>query len=138
MDLENGLDHVLRGVLWGILREYGVFGPLIRAVSSLYDLCHILDCVERSQMRWFGYLVKMPPGRLHGKAFRARPSGWRSLGRTRTRWRDYASPLAWEHFGTPVWGLDEVLAGEREVWLPFLGCCPCDPTPGKRKKSQIS
>ncbi|TWW59434.1 hypothetical protein D4764_06G0009640 [Takifugu flavidus] len=31
--------------------------------------------VERSQMRWLGHLVRMPPGRLPGEAFRACPSG---------------------------------------------------------------
>ncbi|TWW70516.1 hypothetical protein D4764_18G0013220 [Takifugu flavidus] len=35
MDLEKAFDHVPRGVLWGVLREYGVSGPLIRAVRSL-------------------------------------------------------------------------------------------------------
>ena len=71
--------------------------------------------VERSQMRWFGHLVRMPPGRLPGEVFRARPTGRRPWGRPRTRWRDYVSQLAWEHLGIPREELDEV-AGEREVW----------------------
>ncbi|TWW64273.1 hypothetical protein D4764_03G0012810 [Takifugu flavidus] len=33
--------------------------------------------VERSQMRWLGHLVRMPPGRLPGEVFRACPSGRR-------------------------------------------------------------
>ncbi|TWW74022.1 hypothetical protein D4764_14G0000230 [Takifugu flavidus] len=37
VDLEKAFDRVPRGVLWGVLREYGVSGPLIRAVRSLYD-----------------------------------------------------------------------------------------------------
>ncbi|KAK0133852.1 Non-ous end-joining factor 1 [Merluccius polli] len=45
--------------------------------------------VERSQMRWLGHLVRMPPGRLPGEVFRARPTGRRARGRPRTRWRDY-------------------------------------------------
>ncbi|KAK0135268.1 TATA box-binding protein-associated factor RNA polymerase I subunit A [Merluccius polli] len=44
---------------------------------------------ERSQMRWLGHLVRMPPGRLPGEVFRARPTGRRPRGRPRTRWRDY-------------------------------------------------
>uniref|UniRef100_A0A674P165 Reverse transcriptase domain-containing protein n=1 Tax=Takifugu rubripes TaxID=31033 RepID=A0A674P165_TAKRU len=47
--------------------------------------------VERSQMRWLGHLVRMPPGRLPGEVFRACPSGRRPPGRPRTRWRDYVS-----------------------------------------------
>ncbi|TWW54789.1 hypothetical protein D4764_0289820 [Takifugu flavidus] len=35
---------------------------------------------ERSQMRWLGHLVRMPPGRLPGEVFRACPSGRRPLG----------------------------------------------------------
>ncbi|XP_061625696.1 probable ATP-dependent RNA helicase DDX17 isoform X2 [Phyllopteryx taeniolatus] len=35
--LGEGVDRVPQGVLWGVLREYGVPNPLIRAVRSLYD-----------------------------------------------------------------------------------------------------
>ncbi|KAI3353571.1 hypothetical protein L3Q82_020093, partial [Scortum barcoo] len=37
VDLEKAFDRVPRGILWGVLREYGVRGPLLRAVRSLYD-----------------------------------------------------------------------------------------------------
>uniref|UniRef100_A0AAV2JL93 ribonuclease H n=1 Tax=Knipowitschia caucasica TaxID=637954 RepID=A0AAV2JL93_KNICA len=37
VDLEKAFDCVPRGVLWGVLREYGVGGPLLRAIRSLYD-----------------------------------------------------------------------------------------------------
>ncbi|KAK0135147.1 hypothetical protein N1851_029035 [Merluccius polli] len=69
--------------------------------------------VERSQMRWLRHLVRMPPGRLPGEVFRARPTGRRPRGRPRTRWRDYVSRLAWERLGIPQEELAEV-AGERE------------------------
>ncbi|TWW69254.1 hypothetical protein D4764_18G0000600 [Takifugu flavidus] len=42
VDLEKAFDRVPRGVLWGVLREYGVSGPLTRAVRSLYDRCQSL------------------------------------------------------------------------------------------------
>ncbi|KAI3374665.1 hypothetical protein L3Q82_021237 [Scortum barcoo] len=32
VDLEKAFDRVPRGILWGVLREYGVRGPLLRAV----------------------------------------------------------------------------------------------------------
>ena len=57
--------------------------------------------VERSQLRWLGHLVRMPPGRLPLEVFRACPSGRRPRGRPRTRWRDYISQLAWEGLGIP-------------------------------------
>ncbi|KAJ0002649.1 hypothetical protein NQD34_007798 [Periophthalmus magnuspinnatus] len=37
VDLEKAFDRVPHGVLWGVLREHGVRGPLLRAVRSLYD-----------------------------------------------------------------------------------------------------
>ncbi|TWW80944.1 hypothetical protein D4764_01G0007590 [Takifugu flavidus] len=40
--LEKAFDRVPRGVLSGVLREYGVSGLLIRAVRSLYDRCQSL------------------------------------------------------------------------------------------------
>ncbi|KAK0155407.1 LINE-1 retrotransposable element ORF2 protein [Merluccius polli] len=79
--------------------------------------------VERSQMRWLGHLVRMPPGRLPGEVFRARPTGRRPRGRPRTRWRDYVSRLAWERLGIPQEELAEV-AGEREVWASLLRLLP--------------
>ncbi|KAI3370427.1 hypothetical protein L3Q82_025187 [Scortum barcoo] len=33
VDLEKAFDRVPRGILWGVLREYGVRGPLLRAVQ---------------------------------------------------------------------------------------------------------
>ena len=37
----------------------------------------LLLCVERSQLRWFGHLVRMPPGRIPREVFQARPAGRR-------------------------------------------------------------
>ncbi|TWW76577.1 R2DM Retrovirus-related Pol polyprotein from type II retrotransposable element [Takifugu flavidus] len=48
LDLEKAYDRVPRSILWGVLREYGVDGPLIRAVQSLYrrsrSLVRIAGC----------------------------------------------------------------------------------------------
>ncbi|TWW69209.1 hypothetical protein D4764_18G0000150 [Takifugu flavidus] len=85
--------------------------------------------VERSQMRWLGHLVRMPPGRLPGEVFRACPSGRRPPGRPRTRWRDYVSRLVWERLRIPPDELEEV-AGEREVWASLLRLLPPRPDPG--------
>ncbi|KAK3522832.1 hypothetical protein QTP86_004669 [Hemibagrus guttatus] len=37
VDLEKAFDRVPRGILWEVLWEYGVHGPLLRAVRSLYN-----------------------------------------------------------------------------------------------------
>ncbi|KAK3573272.1 hypothetical protein QTP86_019232 [Hemibagrus guttatus] len=50
VDLEKAFDHVPRGILWEVLWEYGVRGPLLRAVWSLYNrsrsLVHIASCMS--------------------------------------------------------------------------------------------
>ena len=84
--------------------------------------------VERSQLRWLGHLVRMPPGRIPGEVFRARPTGRRPRGRPRTRWGDYISQLAWERLGIPPEELVEV-AGERAVWASLLRMLPPRPGP---------
>uniref|UniRef100_A0A3B4FLA9 Reverse transcriptase domain-containing protein n=1 Tax=Pundamilia nyererei TaxID=303518 RepID=A0A3B4FLA9_9CICH len=45
VDLEKAFDRVPRGVLWEVLREYGVSGPLLRAIRSLYNRCKSLVCI---------------------------------------------------------------------------------------------
>ncbi|KAK3571740.1 hypothetical protein QTP86_018731, partial [Hemibagrus guttatus] len=48
VDLEKAFDHVPRGILGEVLWEYGVHGPLLRAVWSLYNrsrsLLRIASC----------------------------------------------------------------------------------------------
>lgn len=85
--------------------------------------------IERGQLRWLGHLFRMPPGRLPGEVFRARPTGRRPRGRPRTRWRDYVSRLAWERLGIPPEELEEV-SREREVWASLLRLLPPRPGPG--------
>ena len=57
VDLEKAFDRVPRGVLWGLLRDYGVPDPLIGAVRSLYDRC-------QSLVRIAGSKSDMSPGRV--------------------------------------------------------------------------
>ncbi|KAK3565371.1 hypothetical protein QTP86_007107 [Hemibagrus guttatus] len=48
VDLEKAFDRVPRGILWEVPWEYGVHGPLLRAVQSLYNwsrsLVRIASC----------------------------------------------------------------------------------------------
>ncbi|XP_061762964.1 retrovirus-related Pol polyprotein from type-2 retrotransposable element R2DM isoform X1 [Nerophis ophidion] len=104
----------------------------LRRVAGLWEELKVkplLLHVERSQMRWFGHLVRMPPERLPREVFRARPTGRRPRGRPRTRWEDYVSRLAWERLGIPREELDEV-TGEREVWASLLRLLPPRPDLG--------
>uniref|UniRef100_A0A8C6LDH0 Reverse transcriptase domain-containing protein n=1 Tax=Nothobranchius furzeri TaxID=105023 RepID=A0A8C6LDH0_NOTFU len=85
--------------------------------------------IERSQLRWFGHLVRMPPGRLPGEVFRACPAGRRPPGRPRTRWRGYISNLVRERLGVlPEELVDK--AGESTAWSSLIGMLPPRPGPG--------
>ncbi|KAK3524816.1 hypothetical protein QTP86_007596 [Hemibagrus guttatus] len=50
VDLEKAFDRVPHGILWEVLWEYGVHGPLLRAVWSLYNrsrsLVRIASCLD--------------------------------------------------------------------------------------------
>jgi len=65
---------------------------------------------KRIQLRWFGQLVRMPPGRLPLEVFQAPPIGRRPWVRPRTCWRDYISLLAWERLGIP----------QEDVWVSLV------------------
>ncbi|KAG1932899.1 hypothetical protein F2P79_020886 [Pimephales promelas] len=92
--------------------------------------------IERGQLRWLGHLFRMPPGRLPGEVFRARPTGRRPRGRPRTRWRDYVSRLAWECLGIPQKSWSKCLGRGKSGHL-CLDCCPRDPAPDERKKMMM-
>nr|XP_054589577.1 uncharacterized protein LOC129153652 isoform X2 [Nothobranchius furzeri] len=89
--------------------------------------------IERSQLRWFGHLVRMPPGRLPGEVFRACPAVRRPPGRPRTRWRGYISNLVRERLGVLPEELVEK-AGERTVWSSLVGMLPPRPGPGQAEE----
>ena len=55
--------------------------------------------IERSQLRWFGHVSRMPQERLPKQALHAKPNGRRPVGRPRTRWTDYIEDLGWNRLG---------------------------------------
>ncbi|KAI3374782.1 hypothetical protein L3Q82_021332 [Scortum barcoo] len=60
VDLEKAFDRVPRGILWGCSAEYGVRGPLLRAVRSLYDR-------SRSLVRIAGRFLGVARGRRESR-----------------------------------------------------------------------
>ena len=62
VDLEKAFDRVPRGILWGVLREYGVRGPLLRAVRSLYARSRSLVRIAGSKSDLFPVRVGLRQG----------------------------------------------------------------------------
>lgn len=51
-------------------------------------------CVEKTQMRWFGHLIRMSPDHFPSEVFQVYPFWRRPQDRTRTCWMDYISNVA--------------------------------------------
>ena len=88
--------------------------------------------IERSQLRWFGHVRRMPLERLPKRALLARCNGKRPIGRPRTRWQDYIAKLGWNRLGMNESEMEEVTV-EREVWRLLLGLLPPRPFTEKRE-----
>ena len=114
----------------GFLRRVAAFSFRDRVRSSAIreglGAEPLLLCVERSQLRWIGHLLRMPPGHLPREVFQTCPARRRPRGRPRTRWKDYISMLAWEHLGIPQSELADV-AGKKQVWGTLLELLPTRP-----------
>ena len=55
--------------------------------------------IERSQLRWFGHVSRMPQERLPKQALLAKANGRRPVGRPRNGWTNYIEDLGWNRLG---------------------------------------
>ncbi|KAK3575515.1 hypothetical protein QTP86_029266 [Hemibagrus guttatus] len=60
--LEKAFNRVPCGILWEVLWEYGVRGPLLRAVRSLYDWSRSLVCIASCKSDLFPVHVGLQQG----------------------------------------------------------------------------
>ena len=88
--------------------------------------------IERSQLRWFGHVSRIPQERLSKQALLAKANGSRLVGRPRTRWTDYIEDLGWNRLGLHPSEMMEVME-DREVWQLNLELLPRQPS---RKSGQ--
>ena len=88
--------------------------------------------IERSQLRWFGHVSRMPQERLPKQALLAKANGRRPVGRPRTRWTDYIEDLWWNRLGLRPSEMMEVME-DREAWQLSLDLLPRQPS---RKSGQ--
>ena len=89
--------------------------------------------LEKSQLRWYGHVTRMPLERTAKKLLCSTPIGRRPRGRPRTRWRDYVEDLSWSRLGIPAEHLSFV-AEDRDAWRLQLELLP--PRPPKDKRVQ--
>ena len=95
--------------------------------------------IERSQLRWFGHVSRMPQERLPKQALHSKASGRRPVGRPRTRWTDYIEDLGWNRLGLRPSEMMEVME-DREVWRLNLELLPPQPSRKSgqwRKKEEV-
>ena len=88
--------------------------------------------IERSQLRWFGHVSRMPQERLPKQALLAKANGRRPVGRPKTRWTDYIEDLGWNRLGLRPSEMMDVME-DREVWRLNLELLPPQPS---RKSGQ--
>ena len=88
--------------------------------------------IERSQLRWFGHVSRMPQERLPKQALHAKANGKRPVGRRRTRWTDYIEDLGRNRLGLRTGEMKDVME-DREVWRLNFELLPPQPS---RKSGQ--
>ena len=59
------------------------------AMRKPFSIEPLLLRIEKSQLKWFGHVSRMPRERLPKQALLAKANGRRPVGRRRTRWTDY-------------------------------------------------
>ena len=82
--------------------------------------------IERSQLRWFGHVSRMPQERLPKQALLAKANGRRPVGRPRTSWTDYIEDLGWNSMRLHPSEMMGVME-DREVWRLNLELLPRNP-----------
>ena len=84
-------------------------------IQKSFNVEPLLLRIERSQLRWFGHVSKMPEERLPEQALLTKANGIRPVGRPRTRWTNHIEDLGWNCLGlhpSKMMGLME----EHQVW----------------------
>ena len=87
---------------------------------------------ERSQLRWFGHVSRMPQEKLPKQALLAKANKRRPVGRPRTMWIDYIKDFGWNRWGLHPNEMMEVIE-DRAVWRLNLELLPSQPS---RKSGQ--
>ena len=98
-------------------------------IRKFLNIEPLLVQIERSQLRWFGHVSRMPQERLPKQGLLAKANGRRPVGRPRTRSTDYIEDLGWNRLGLRPSEMMEVME-DREVWRLNLELLP--PLPSRK------
>ena len=100
----------------------------------------LLLWIERSQLRWFGHVSRMPQKRLSKQALLAKADWRRPVGRPRTKWTNCIEDLGWNRLGLHPSKLVDVME-DHEVWrlnLELLRPQPSQKSGQWRKKKKLT
>ena len=87
--------------------------------------------IERSQLRWFCHVSRMPQERLPKQALHAKANGRKPVGRPRSRWTDYIEDLGLNRLVPHPSKMMKVME-DREVWRLNLELLLSQPSTEKR------
>ena len=96
-------------------------------IQKFLNIKPLLLRIERSQLRRFDHVSRMPQERLPKQALFAKANGRRPVGRPRTRWTDYIKDLGWNRLELHPSEIMEVME-DREVWRLNLEQLPPQPS----------
>ena len=86
------------------------------AIQEALNIESLLLWIERSLLRWFGHVSRMPQEQLPKQTLCAEVNGKRLNERSRTKWLDYNEDLDWNRLGLFRNEVQSVLV-DREVRL---------------------
>ena len=95
-------------------------------IRKFLNIKPLLLRIERSQLKWFGHVSRMPQEKLLEQALLAKGNGTRPVARTGTRWTNYVQDFGWNLLGLHLSKMMNVVE-DREVWRLNLELLPPQP-----------
>ena len=95
-------------------------------IRKFLNIKPLLLRIERSQLKWFGHVSRMPQEKLPEQALLAKGNGIRPVTRTGTRWTKYVEDFGWNLLGLHLSKIMNMME-DREVWRLNLELLPPQP-----------
>ncbi|CAM1302215.1 Uncharacterised protein r2_g1203 [Pycnogonum litorale] len=112
-----------RATEMAFLRRISGLTMLDRVRSSEIRVEPLLLQIERSQLRYYGHVMRMSSDRIENMVLKTHPTGRRPRGRPRMRLSDYIRDLVQSRLGISPYVLPEA-ASERGHWTELLRTLP--------------